>query len=616
MTEAVSVEARSPIRDAAADWEAFAASRTAEARCNAWLTLLCARLPEVRAGAVLIENPKDHSYLPMAVWPKAGPELSRLSAVVESLLKEHEVVVKTLPDDLLHLAYPLNIDDRIAGVVALESLISGRDPAALIHEIHWSAAWLINLLADRERIEAIQARERLGSVLETVAAALRHGQKLQQALFELTNALRLSLNCSRVALGLAEHSTIRLAALSDAATFDKRMSLVKSYQRAMDEARDAQHVVQSPPGETDAESSQSHTAPMHDALRALSGSGAVLSWPLKVGVRCIGVITLERENAPFTEPDRVWLEAFSVLASPVIEQRRAAERNALRRLGDDISSVLEKLFGPRHLTWKLGAITAMGAVAVLTLTPIDYRVSAKTLVEGEVQRVVAAPFDGFIGEATARAGDTVTAGQPLAWLDDRELRIEEARWASEQDQYENRVREATANHDLTAMEVVGAQLRQASAQLALVKEKIARAKLIAPFDGVVVSGDLSQQIGAPVEMGKTLFEIAPLLSYRVILQVDEREIRHVRVGQSGALVMTGIAGEPMPFKVASVTPVATARDGQNFFRVEAALSEASPRLRPGMEGVGKIEAGRRSLWWVLTHGFADWLSLWFWTWMP
>jgi hypothetical protein len=35
-----------------------------------------------------------------------------------------------------------------------------------------------------------------------------------------------------------------------------------------------------------------------------------------------------------------------------------------------------------------------------------------------------------------------------------------------------------------------------------------------------------------------------------------------------------------------------------------------------MEGVGKIEAGRRSLWWVLTHGFADWLSLWLWTWMP
>jgi multidrug efflux pump subunit AcrA (membrane-fusion protein) len=166
------------------------------------------------------------------------------------------------------------------------------------------------------------------------------------------------------------------------------------------------------------------------------------------------------------------------------------------------------------------------------------------------------------------------------------------------------------------MQVVGAQLRQSAAQLALVTEKIARARLSAPFDGIVVSGDLSQQVGAPVETGKKLFEVAPLQSYRIILQVDEREIRHVQMGQAGRLVMTGIAGEPMDFKVAKVTPVATAQEGRNFFRVEAALAEASPRLRPGMEGIGKIEVGGRSLWWVLTHSFTDWLILSLWTWLP
>jgi multidrug efflux pump subunit AcrA (membrane-fusion protein) len=159
-------------------------------------------------------------------------------------------------------------------------------------------------------------------------------------------------------------------------------------------------------------------------------------------------------------------------------------------------------------------------------------------------------------------------------------------------------------------------LVDSTAQLALISEKIARARLNAPFDGIVVSGDLSQQIGAPVEAGRKLFEIAPLRSYRIILQVDEREIRHVLIGQGGRLVMTGIAGEPMDFKVATVTPVATAQEGKNFFRVEAALTEASPRLRPGMEGVGKIEVGSRSLWWVLTHSFTDWLILSLWTWMP
>ncbi|MDR0439800.1 MAG: efflux RND transporter periplasmic adaptor subunit, partial [Candidatus Accumulibacter sp.] len=316
------------------------------------------------------------------------------------------------------------------------------------------------------------------------------------------------------------------------------------------------------------------------------------------------------------ERDRLWLEAFGVLLAPLVELRRSAEQSVPRRLGRDIESVFRKLFGPRHLIWKVATLVLLGGVAGMTLTTVDYRVSAKTVIEGEVQRVAAAPFAGFLAAAFVRAGDEVTAGQVLARLDDRELVIEEARWTSERDQYANRLREATAKHELTGMEVIGAQYRQAEAQRKLVTGKIARAELTAPFDGVVVSGDLSQQIGAPVEEGQTLFEVAPLSSYRVILQVDEREIRHVAIGQSGALVMTGIAGEPMPFEVAKLTPVASAQDGRNVFRVEAALSEASPRLRPGMEGVGKIEVGRRSPWWVATHGFVDWLRLWLWTWMP
>jgi len=35
-----------------------------------------------------------------------------------------------------------------------------------------------------------------------------------------------------------------------------------------------------------------------------------------------------------------------------------------------------------------------------------------------------------------------------------------------------------------------------------------------------------------------------------------------------------------------------------------------------MEGVGKIEVGRRRLWWILMHSFTDWLTLSLWTWMP
>lgn len=594
-------------------WEAFVTAKTAEERCRTWLALVCGSVRGAEAAAVLIENPSNHTYVPMAVWPKAGPELGRLSAVVEAALRERRGMVKPAPapSNAMHIAYPLVVEERIAGVVALEAKCAENEVGTVLREIHWGSAWLANLLAGRELSEALRARERAGSVLEATAVTLRSG-KLQLALFEVANTLRQHFGCARVAIGLVRQATVKLVALSEAATFEKHASLIKAYEQAMEEVYDEHHPVLSPLPED----STNLRAPKHEDLRAISGARAAFSCPLTIGTRCIGVVTLEREQAPFSEDDLLWMDAFSALAASIIEQRRSAERGALHRLSHDIRGVLERILGPRHLTWKVAMAAVLMLTVSLVLVPIEYRVSAKTIIEGEVQRVVAAPFEGFIGAAYVRAGDMVKATQPLAQLDDRELRIEEAKWSGEHDQYENRLREAMANHDLTAMQVVGAQLRQASAQLALVTEKIAHARLTAPFDGIVVSGDLSQQIGAPVEVGKKLFEIAPLQSYRIILQVDEREIRHVQVGQPGRLVMTGIVGEPMDFEVAKVTPVATAQEGKNFFRVEAVLAQASLRLRPGMEGIGKIEVGRRSLWWVLTHSFSEWLILTVWTWIP
>ena len=39
-------------------------------------------------------------------------------------------------------------------------------------------------------------------------------------------------------------------------------------------------------------------------------------------------------------------------------------------------------------------------------------------------------------------------------------------------------------------------------------------------------------------------------------------------------------------------------------------------LRPGMEGIGKINAGREPMVWIWTHEIIDWLRLWFWSWWP
>ena len=219
--------------------------------------------------------------------------------------------------------------------------------------------------------------------------------------------------------------------------------------------------------------------------------------------------------------------------------------------------------------------------------------------------------------AFVRAGDAVNRGQPLAKLDDRDLKLESARWASEREQALRKYQSAMATADRGAMAVLSAQANQAEAQLALAEEKLTRATLVAPFDGIVVSGDLRQLIGTPVEQGKLLFEIAPLGEFRVTLQVDDREMVRMATGQRGELVLSSLPQRAMPIRVTIITPVATQHDGRNVFRVEAVIDGAKPpHLRPGMEGVGKVSVGEHSLLWIWTHNFTEWLQLSLWNFMP
>ena len=82
------------------------------------------------------------------------------------------------------------------------------------------------------------------------------------------------------------------------------------------------------------------------------------------------------------------------------------------------------------------------------------------------------------------------------------------------------------------------------------------------------------------------------------------------------MVLTALPELSLPFRVDQITPVTTAKEGRSFFQVEAKLDQVSQRLRPGMEGYGKVNAGRHRLIWNWTHSLIDWIRLRAWSWLP
>ncbi len=261
----------------------------------------------------------------------------------------------------------------------------------------------------------------------------------------------------------------------------------------------------------------------------------------------------------------------------------------------------------------LGLVILLGVTAI---APGTYRVTSPANIEGKVQRAVVAPFDGYIAAAYARAGELVAAGDTIAELDVEELRLQQQRHVAEQSEYDRQYRKALAARDQTQAHIYKSQLKQAEAQLDLVEKKIARAELTSTLDGVIISGDLSRSLGAPVTTGDVLFEVAPLDEYRLIVHVDEKKVADVAEGQRGELNLRALPDAGLPFVVHKVSPVyESAADGITY-RVEARLAEHDPSLRPGMEGFARIEIDRRSLLWIYTHELFDLLRLWAWRWLP
>jgi multidrug resistance efflux pump len=329
------------------------------------------------------------------------------------------------------------------------------------------------------------------------------------------------------------------------------------------------------------------------------------------------VITLERHrDQAFRDNEIALCDAIASLVGPILDLQLENGRLISGRAIQSIHDSARALFGPRRPALKLAAIFSVAVGLTLAVVSGEHTVSAKSVTEGSVQRAIVAPYDGFVQSAPVRAGDQVHEGDLLAKLNDKDLVLDQLKARGDRDRLQQKYRDALAKHDRPEMIALAAQVRQSEAQLALADEKLAKSRISAPFDGIVVSGDLSQNLGSPVERGKLLFEIAPLDHYRVVLQVDERDIGYVGVGQTGRLALAGLPARPLPLTVTKVTPVAAADEGRNFFRVEAHLDDGSVILRPGMEGVGKIDVGRASLVWIWTHPLFEWVWLAAWKWMP
>jgi RND family efflux transporter MFP subunit len=200
---------------------------------------------------------------------------------------------------------------------------------------------------------------------------------------------------------------------------------------------------------------------------------------------------------------------------------------------------------------------------------------------------------GRVNAVNVNVGDQVKAGQVLVELDttllEAKVREAEANLAVAQVQVNYLKRVGT---DEVHLESAQAEADRAQALLDSANTNLAtQAKLVAPFEGTIVSVDVSP--AETVVPGGVIITMGDLSRFRVETKdLSERDVPRVQVGQTASVFIESL-GEEFPGKVTDISRISSTVGGDVVFEVTIDLDKQPQGLLWGMSADVNIEAGNQ-----------------------
>ncbi|OGO10073.1 MAG: hypothetical protein A2Y93_02735 [Chloroflexi bacterium RBG_13_68_17] len=184
-----------------------------------------------------------------------------------------------------------------------------------------------------------------------------------------------------------------------------------------------------------------------------------------------------------------------------------------------------------------------------------------------------------------------SAARSLSWYTGHPTEIQQALLDAEVASAEAEV--AEAQQALTELrdgpdesESAAARARVASAQ-----EAVDQTRVVAPFDGTVVS--ISSAEGDVVKANTTALTVADLSRLQVSLDVSELEIGQIAVGQEATITIDALPDLTVAGRVSSVSIVGSVNQGVVTYPVTVSVEDPDPALQPGMTAAVSIIIDKR-----------------------
>jgi len=514
---------------------------------------------------------------------------------------------------------PLVAHEKQLGIIEAINKMDGspfdEDDLFLLNSISETAAIALNnagLLQAERKVEILQT-------LVHVSAEITSTLNLDRVLQAVVNTPSAVIPYERASVALDERGRLHLKAISGMEQIHagaREITQLETVIPAVSGGRDAMFIAQrgdEPDAQIDAPE-ESMKAPFRKYF-AETGMRAFYALPLADDEGRLGILSFESTDPDFLS--EAHMEMIRVLAG----QATVAVRNASLYKEVPFIGLLGPMLQKKTRFLALGkrrrALYVAGAVAAalfLAIFPIPMRVDGTSTVASASSVQVQPELDGVVRQVYVHEGDHVQRGQVLADLEDWDYR---AALAGAQAKYQTATMEmnrALATNDGAQAGIQGVQARYWASEVERARERLERTHLRSLLDGWVTTPHVEDLTGRHLAPGDTFAEVADSSESRVDVAIDESEISLLRPGAAAAIKVESFPTQTFRGHVAVVSPKSEADGEGRFFYARVDVPNPDGRLRPGMQGRGKISVGWHPIGMVFFRSPFMWLysKLWWW----
>jgi len=513
------------------------------------------------------------------------------------------------------VAAALMEQESLVGVVEAVNRLDGEpfdeDDQFLLANICETASNALHnasLLQTERKVEILQT-------LVQVSGEITSTLNLDRVLQSVVNHTQAIVPFERAAIALEQRGSLQLKAISGMTQINHADPAVSTLKQMLEwtsisteETNVTQHgdQIDSPRPETQAKFAEYFAA---------TGFRGFYALPLIDDQGRLGILSFESSDPDFLTVAH--LEIIKVLSG----QATVALRNASLYREVPFINLLEPLLQrkKRFLAMekrrrRLMIAIAVSAVLFFIFCPLLMRVTGDVTIVSTRSAQVQAGVDGVVKDVRVREGQFVKRGSVLADLEDWDYRADLAAAEGKYEEAMATMNRALAQNDGTLAGNEQRKVDYLRAEVMRARERLDRASITTPIDGVVTTPSVESSVGRRLVHGDTFAEVIEVSPVTADVAISEQDAALLCTGEQASIKLESFPLQTFRGEVTVVSPQSQVQADRRFFVARVRVPNSDAAIRPGMQGQGKVSVGWHPAGYVLFRGTAMWVwgKLWSW----